>query len=445
MARSLAVAPPRMLRYGWAFALALWGPGCVPAPRPPAAPGVEQTAPDGLANTALDAPTQQQHLQRLGLPRWHEQGHRGQGIKVAILDSGFRGYRNFLGNGLPRSVQVKSFRLDQDVEARDSQHGILCGEVVHALAPQAELLFASWEPDSPRSFLDAVRWARAEGARVLSCSLIMPGWSDGEGGGDIHGELARLLGPGRAARDVLCFASAGNTAQRHWAGPFCPDPAGRHQWHPGQTRNALNPWGGERVSVELYGPMHSSLELQVFDRAAGALVGSARAGTDPKHRGRAIVRFEPHPRASYHVCLRGPAHAAADKLHLVVLGGNLEWATAPGSIAFPGDGANVYAIGAVDAQGRRVSYSSCGPNSPRPKPDFVAVVPFPSQCRDRPFAGTSAAAPQAAGLAAVLLSRHPHLAPAQVVAILRAAAEDLGPPGHDCETGYGLIRLPRGP
>jgi hypothetical protein len=28
---------------------------------------------------------------------------------------------------------------------------------------------------------------------------------------------------------------------------------------------------------------------------------------------------------------------------------------------------------------------------------------------------------------------------------LRAAALDLGPPGHDCETGYGMIRLPELP
>jgi subtilisin family serine protease len=272
----------------------------------------------------------------------------------------------------------------------------------------------------------------------------MPGWSDGEGGGEVHQALARLLGPGRARQDLLCFASAGNTAQRHWAGRFCPDAAGHHQWSPGRTHNALTPWGGERVAVELYGPTHSLYELQVFDSDAGTLVGGARAGADPKHPGRAIVRFEPDPRLRYYVCLRGPTHPeVAEKFHLVVLGGNLERATAPGSIAFPGDGANVYAVGAVDAQGRRVSDSSCGPNSPSPKPDFVAVVPFPSQCRDRPFAGTSAAAPQAAGLAAVLLSRQPQAAPLQVIEALRSASEDLGPPGHDCETGYGLIRLPR--
>jgi subtilisin family serine protease len=443
MARSLIVRPGVTPWRGWVIGLALLGPGCVPPAVPhPGAPSVEQTAPDGASP---GAPSRPQHLERLGVRRWHELGYRGQGVKVAVLDSGFRGYRAFLDKGLPKAVKARSFRADGDLEARDSQHGILCGEVVHTLAPQAELLFATWEPDSPRSFLDAVRWARAEGARVVSCSLIMPGWSDGEGGGEVHQALGATLGTGGDPRDLLCFASAGNTAQRHWSGAYCPDGLGRHQWGPGQTCNGLAPWGAERVAVELYGPAHTAYELQVFESDTGRLVGSARLGADRQRPvGRAVVRFEPDPVATYHVCLRGPAQgAAAQKFHLVVLGGNLERSTAQGSIAFPGDGASVYAVGAVDEAGRRVSYSSCGPNSPRPKPDFVAVVPFPSRCRERPFAGTSAAAPQAAGLAAVLLSRHPQWSPIQVIEVLRASAEDLGPPGHDCETGYGLLRLPR--
>ena len=64
---------------------------------------------------------------------------------------------------------VRSFRADQNLEARDSQHGVLCAEVIHALAPQARLLLANWEPDDPNSFLSAVRWAREEGASIISC------------------------------------------------------------------------------------------------------------------------------------------------------------------------------------------------------------------------------------------------------------------------------------
>src|SRR5947209_14411596 len=101
-------------------------------------------------------------LARLGVDRWQALGQRGRGFRVAILDSGFRGYREHLGKALPARVTVKSFRGDGNLEAKDSQHGILCGEVIHALVPDAELLLANWEPDRPKQFLEAVRWAKQQ-------------------------------------------------------------------------------------------------------------------------------------------------------------------------------------------------------------------------------------------------------------------------------------------
>ena len=101
-------------------------------------------------------------------------------------------------------------------------------------------------------------------------------------------------------------------------------------------------------------------------------------------------------------------------------------------------------------------YSSRGPTiGGKVKPDisgqdFVSTAtygpftadPNPAFCGDSGFAGTSAAAPQAAGLAALWWSRHPGWTAKQVSHALRAAAVDLGPPGHDWETGYGRLALP---
>ena len=97
------------------------------------------------------------------------------------------------------------------------------------LAPDAELLFATWEPDHPEKFLDAVTWCRNEGATVVSCSVIMPAWSDGEGGGAVHARLAEIMGTGKKPTDLLGFACAGNLAQRHWSGRFSDDGKGLHQ------------------------------------------------------------------------------------------------------------------------------------------------------------------------------------------------------------------------
>jgi len=381
-------------------------------------------------------------LSSLGVDRWHALGFRGQGCKIAILDSGFRNYHDFLGKGLPDQVLAKSFRKDGNFEARESQHGILCAEVIHSIAPDAQLLMVNWEPDDPNSFLEAVCWAKEMGAGILSCSLIMPNWSDGEGGGQVHEALSQLLGAGQGSRDMLFFASAGNTALRHWSGAFNPNEQGFQQWGKGRTLNLLRPWGPDRIAVEVYGPTKNPCELQVLEETSGTLVGKMSFQANiTEYWGQAVVRFDPQPGMNYMVRLLCPKKDK-DTFHLVALGGNLEDYAPGGSIPFPGDGTNVIAVGAVDRACKRLNYSSCGPNSNSPKPDFVSMVPFPSFFRERPFAGTSAAAPQAAGLAALCWSRYPQWLPQQIRSALQNAALDLSAPGHDWETGYGLVRLP---
>jgi hypothetical protein len=381
-----------------------------------------------------------QLLEKLGVRSWHAAGLRGNGIKVAILDSGFCGYLAQAGKALPAQVSVCSFRKDGNLEARDSQHGVLCGEVLHTLAPESELLLANWENDRPEQFLEAVRWARKQGARIISCSVIMPSWSDGEGSGEVHQKLASILGTGEKPGDMLMFASAGNTAQRHWSGPFRDAGDGLHDWVRDQKENVITPWGGERVSVELCCQPGSRYEVIVEDITARNSVGliGSRIGPD---RCYCVVRFIPQVGHGYTVKVKhlsGPP----GRFHLVVLGGGLQYASNQGSIPFPGDGPEVIAVGAVTREGKRASYSSCGPNSNQPKPDFVAPIPFPSLWRARPFTGTSASAPQAAGLAALLWARNPQWTASQVRESMRSAVTRLGQGEHSTETGFGLIHLP---
>jgi subtilisin family serine protease len=398
--------------------------------------GSIDSSPVPPASALSPARLQEKHLAVLGVPAWHSAGFRGQGVKVAILDTGFRGYRALLGKALPEKVTARSFRTDGDLEARDSQHGVLCAEVVHAVAPDAELLLANWDCERSEQFLDAVRWAHAQGAEIISCSVIMPTWSDGEGGGSIHQELTQLLG-----HDVLCFASAGNTAQRHWCGQFHDAGDGWHEWTSERKDNILSPWGSEPVSVELCWPRGTDYELVVWDATTGKEVGRSAPRRDVE-RTWAAVGVRPEPKHTYRVRVHRAGERATGRFHLVALGGALDVVTAHGSIAFPGDGSEVIAVGAVSSNGRRAPYSSCGADSSRPKPDLVAVVPFPSQVRMQPFAGTSAAAPQAAALAALLWSHYPQWSAERIRETLQKSARDLLAPGPDEETGYGLIALP---
>jgi subtilisin family serine protease len=284
-----------------------------------------------------------------------------------------------------------------------------------------------------------VRWAVRNGAKILTCSIIMPTWSDGEGAGPIHAELTKILGDGTHPGDALFFACAGNTADRHWCGRFHDGGQGYHSWGRG-IDNPLIPWNEGRVSVELCADQEADLELSVYDASTGRDV--QRSCLQKGDYRTAVVRLSPRSGASYQVRVRAIGERTAARLHLFVLGGSLRQSRQLGSIPFPGDGPEVMTVGAVERNGRRAPYSSCGPNSPWPKPDLVATVPFASRFRPRPFGGTSAAAPQAAGLAAILWSRHPDWTARQVRQALCASAHDLGPRGHDWETGHGLICLP---
>ncbi len=380
------------------------------------------------------------HLAELGVDRWLKVGGTGRGVKVAVLDSGLRGYKDQLGKALPAKVSVHSFRKDGNLEARDSQHGILCGEVIHTIAPDADLLFANWDEDDAPSFLQAVRWAREQGAQVISCSVIMPSHSDGDGGGPVHRELARILGSGERRGDVLFFASAGNTAERHWSGQFHANADGFHEWRTGVVDNLVTPWGKDRVAVELCCKTGSSYELIVADGDTGDVVarsgGPVEAGSDCR-----VARFMPTAGHNYRVRVRLVA-GKPGSFHVVALAAGLKETSAAGSVAFPADGPEVIAVGAVDHAGKRAAYSACGSADGKAKPDLVAPVPFTSAWRAKPFAGTSAAAPQAAAVAALVWSRGLDWTAERVRSALRKSAKDLGPPGYDAETGFGLIQLP---
>src|SRR5262249_35765892 len=180
--------------------------------------------------------------------------------------------------------------------------------------------------------------------------------------------------------------------------------------------------------------------LEIVDGTENQVIEASLAYTGPD-RNTLTARVQPETGHKYRVCVR-LLGGTPGPIHLSSLAAWLEHPTASGSIPFPGDGAEWVTVGAVDANGSRAPYSSCGPNSPRPKPDVVAPVPFPASLRGRSFSGTSAATPQAAGLAALVPPRYPDSSPATVPAQLLKSCRDLGPHGHDAETGFGLIRLP---
>lgn len=169
--------------------------------------------------------------------------------------------------------------------------------------------------------------------------------------------------------------------------------------------------------------------------------------------------------------LRGVWRLAADNataagLVMVSGAGNFrETQPVPVQLRTPEDIPSVIAAGGVDADGVRTSFSSGGPVSWADvkfyedhsladggllKPD-LAAFPGPGYTTLNPSsaggyigpddapAGNSFSGPQVAGIAALILSVAPDLTAWEVREILESTARDLGTPGKDNDTGWGLV------
>src|SRR5262249_39588268 len=154
--------------------------------------------------------------------------------------------------------------------------------------------------------------------QIISCSVIMPSWSDGEGGGPVHEALSKIIGTGRQPGDVLCVASAGNTARRHWSGAFHDGGDGYHEWRPGVIDNRIRPWNSERVPAGRLAPAGAGYHLQVLDATLGTEIGRSPASAEPAHRA-AVVRFNPEAGHRYRLRVRR-VEGTGQPFHVVVLG-----------------------------------------------------------------------------------------------------------------------------
>jgi serine protease AprX len=129
----------------------------------------------------------------------------------------------------------------------------------------------------------------------------------------------------------------------------------------------------------------------------------------------------------------------------VVAGNN---GPAASSIEIPGDAEKVITVGAVNRSGAIFELSSRGPTAKGEiKPDLVTLgvdvksALAASKNGESYVSGTSFAAPQVSGAAAILLEAKPDLAPADVKRVLLKTADDLGPSGADNVYGYGALNL----
>jgi hypothetical protein len=110
-------------------------------------------------------------------------------------------------------------------------------------------------------------------------------------------------------------------------------------------------------------------------------------------------------------------------------------------LSYPGASPHVLTVAATDQNDQVASFSSQSPFVDISAPGVDIPVATALDNSYAPESGTSFSSPMVAAAAAWLWTVRPTLDASQVAEILRRSARDIGPPGYDVASGYGILDL----
>ncbi len=383
----------------------------------------------------------------IGADRWQKAGFNGQNIKIGVIDGGFAGYRGYLNGALPPAGQVQFESYLPGQSEGSESHGVAVAEILHSLAPEASLILAPIEDEI--GFSRAVQSFIEKKVQIIQISL---GWG-GIFPGDGTGKMDEMLDAARQA-GILPVVSTGNYGQSHYMATFNPDENGFERFDGNRITLKLKaqaasawvslrweePWNTPQTNLDLYLRDSSQKPLASSRNEQGQ--GFSKPPTE-------LAPFRAQPGQEYYIQVKW-ANPVKDTLppsnlrfHLFAYNATLEEATPESSLATPADAHGALSVGATGWQDDKLEpYSSRGPTGDnRAKPDLVGPSGITGSVFQQPFEGTSAAAPQVSGAAALLWSAAPELTADQVAAYLQRHAFDLGTAGPDPLYGFGRVKL----
>lgn len=397
-----------------------------------------------------------------GARNWHRAGLRGAGVRIAVVDLGFDGWRESRRNGdLPQSTVRVDYCPGSFEGPRAVSHGTAVAEIVAEMAPAARIYLIC--VSNVAALGRAKDYARAQRIHIVNHSAS---WFNAGRGDDTGGPATPtgIVADARAA-GILWVNAAGNRAQQHWSGAFFD--ANANAWHEfaaGDEGNTILVGAGQQTCMALKWdswPLTAiDYDLYLVRASDGSPVQSSitdQNGTQPPTE--LICHINTTGSAQlYSIAIRqqsGPVPVAPRLDLFVYPGPNLEHQVAEGSVTEPGSSSSALTVGAVCWQTSGLeSFSSRGPTiDGRVKPDLTgpdwvssfAYGPFGGCGGTTGFAGTSAATPHVAGAAALVKGLNPSFGPNELQAYLEARAIDLGVPGRDTSFGLGRVTLGASP
>lgn len=365
-------------------------------------------------------------------------------IRVGVLDTGFLGFEELLGSDLPPSVTTNSFHAGGLTASGDPMldrvHGTATAEVVHDMAPEADLFLVNFDTLAANG--QAVDWLVSQGVDVISYSI---GWFNagpGDGRGPVNDDVRTALEAG-----VEWVGSAGNDARAHWQGTYRDaDGNGFHDFAPGDETNAVFLGAGDSLVVFLnwddWFESDQDYDLFILDENLDPVAASRnfQTGSQWPVEAAGVVADAP---TTVHVAIQRFAATRDVELEaFFVVARRMQYLVPAGSLAIPADTEGSVAVGATFwADDALEPFSSLGPTSDgRIKPDLVAPDGIVTSTFPR-FFGTSASTPHVAGAIALMKARFGVYALPQIREILLGRALDRGIAGRDNQYGEGRLEL----
>ena len=381
------------------------------------------------------------------------EGVRGQGVKVAIIDLGFKGARHLPGD-MPARWWSRDFTGEGIYTDDESVHGTACAEIIHDVAPEAE--FYLYKVRDLLDLENAKDRCIQNGVDIISHSMSSLGTGIGDGKG-----IACDIVNDAADKGILWVNSAGNSAKSHYYQPWSDsDSDGNHNFKDTDETLEFEAEKGTEISVYLtwndWPETRDDYNLHLFfsnpsgdpelDLVAKSTNIQSSSGGKPVE----VIEYNAERSGKYHIVVTKSQDARSRRLKIWSLNRNLdfEYSSPERSIGIPADAEGAMSVGAIYYGhynlGRIADYSSRGPTlDGRFKPELVAPtgVSTVSYAPD-PYHGTSAAAPHVAGAAALIKSANPSYSRTQLWDALVAATVDIGDQGRDNDSGYGKLVLP---
>jgi hypothetical protein len=423
-------------------------------------------------------------------------GVNGAGVKVGVLSSSYNcqgGANADIANGELPATGVTVLQDLNDPQVGEScngpygdDEGRAMLQIIHSLAPGASLYFAT-AGGQPANFANNIRQLRAAG-----CDIIV---DDAEyvNESPFQDDVVAQAVNEAVASGVTYFSAAGNEGNfdhktsSTWEGNFASSgqnmtvfglPVGvLHTFGP-STKNQITAGasGNRSDQINLFwsdplGASSNDYDIYVFN-PQGRIIGFSTNTQDGSQDPYEHIDDVPVNSLVAVVLSKGQPRY----LHLEVGGLGLA-ASTPGRIKGHTAAAGAFAVAAVNVKTtfpfpslftgranpvekfssdgpRRIFYNADGtPITPgnllstggilRQKPEITAAdgvsTTLPASSGLNPFFGTSAAAPHAAAIAALLKSSKPSLTAAQIRTALTSSALDTEAPGVDRNSGSGIV------